>query len=132
MNIEILLLNALHLHKSQHMDNDWKKRLGVVYSTSENFNYEHEEKETNETLPPAQQKLIVSLDKKNRKGKAVTLVQGFTGTEDDLKELGRLLKAKCGVGGSVKEGGILLQGDHRDKAVTILTQEGYRIKRSGG
>lgn len=132
MNFEILMPNALHLHKSQRMDNDWKKRLGVVYSTSEDFNYEHEEHASGETLPPEKQKLIVSLDKRNRKGKAVTLVQGFTGNGDDLKALGKLLKTRCGVGGSVKEGDILLQGDHRDQAIQILTQEGYKVKRSGG
>lgn len=114
------------------MDNDWKKRLGVVYSTREDFDYEKEKQETDETLPPSQQKLIVSLDKKNRKGKAITLVEGFTGAEEDLKILGRLLKTKCGVGGSVKEGEILLQGDHRDQVIHILSQEGYKVKRSGG
>lgn len=114
------------------MDNDWKKRLGVVYSTNEDFNYDQEEKESKETLPPEQQKLIVSLDKKNRKGKAVTLVEGFTGTEEDLKVLGKLLKTKCGVGGSVKEGMILLQGDLRIKTIQILEKENYKVKRSGG
>lgn len=132
MNIEILMLNAVHLHKSQRMDNDWKKRLGVVYSTSEDFKYEQEDKEMEETLPPSQQKLIVSLDKRNRKGKAVTLVEGFTGNREDLKTLGKMLKTRCGVGGSVKEGDILLQGDHRDQVIQILSKEGYKIKRSGG
>lgn len=114
------------------MDNDWKKRLGVVYSTNGDYNYDHEEKGTKETLPPAQQKLTVSLDKKNRKGKAVTLVEGFAGTGEDLNALGKLLKTKCGVGGSVKEGTILLQGDHRAQVVQILDQQGYKVKRSGG
>lgn len=114
------------------MDNDWKKRLGVVYSTSENYNYEHEEEETEETLPPDRQKLTVSLDKKNRKGKAVTLVEGFTGSPEDLKSLGKFLKTRCGVGGSAKDGDILLQGDHRDQVVSILREEGYKVKRSGG
>lgn len=114
------------------MDNDWKKRLGVVYSTNEDYNYNQEEREKEETLPPAQQKLIVSLDKKNRKGKAVTLVEGFTGNEDDLKALGKMLKTRCGVGGSVKEETILLQGDHRVQVVEILEKEGYKVKRSGG
>lgn len=114
------------------MDNDWKKRLGVVYSTNEDYNYDQEEREKEETLPPAQQKLIVSLDKKNRKGKAVTLVEGFTGNEDDLKALGKMLKTRCGVGGSVKEETILLQGDHRAQVVELLEKEGYRVKRSGG
>jgi translation initiation factor 1 len=114
------------------MDNDWKKRLGIVYSTNEEYNYDHEEKEKEETLPPAQQKLIVSLDKKNRKGKAVTLVEGYTGNAEDLKSLGKLLKTRCGVGGSVKEDTILLQGDHRAQVVQILDKEGYKVKRSGG
>lgn len=114
------------------MDNDWKKRLGVVYSTNEDFNYEHDEQETGHTLPPNQQKLTVSLDKKNRKGKAVTLISGFTGSTDDLKELGKKLKSKCGVGGSVKENDILLQGDHRDKVVGLLQQDNFKVKKSGG
>jgi len=114
------------------MDNDWKKRLGVVYSTNEDYNYDQEEKERKETLPPARQKLIVSLDKKNRKGKAVTLVEGFTGSSDDLNALGKLLKTRCGVGGSVKEETILLQGDHRTHVVELLEKEGYKVKRSGG
>ncbi len=114
------------------MDNDWKKRLGVVYSTNEDFSYEHVEKESSDTLPPNQQKLTVSLDKKNRKGKAVTLISGFTGSDDDLKELGKKLKSKCGVGGSVKENDILLQGDHRDKVVGLLQQENFKVKKSGG
>jgi translation initiation factor 1 len=114
------------------MDNDWKKRLGVVYSTNEDFNYDQREKEEKETLPPARQKLIVSLDKKNRKGKAVTLVAGFSGTEEDLQALGKLLKSRCGVGGTVKEGDILLQGDHRTLVIGLLEKEGYKVKRSGG
>ena len=113
------------------MAKDWKDRLGVVYSTSSDFEYEKEEHIEVETLPPQQQKLIVSLDKRNRKGKAVTLVAGFIGTGDDLKDLGKQLKTKCGVGGSVKEGEILIQGDHREKVVDLLLKEGYKVKRSG-
>ena len=113
------------------MDNDWKKRLGVVYSTNENYNYEHDEKETGNTLPPNQQKLIVSLDKKSRKGKAVTLISGFIGSTDDLNELGKKLKSKCGVGGSVKEKDILLQGDHRDKVVGLLQDDNFKVKKAG-
>jgi translation initiation factor 1 len=114
------------------MTNDWKKRLGTVYSTDSDYKYETENQPEQETLPPQQQKLIVSLDKKKRKGKSVTLVTGFAGKEEDLKELGRMLKTKCGVGGSVKEGNILVQGDFRTRVVEILQQEGYKVKRSGG
>lgn len=114
------------------MENDWKKRLGVVYSTSEDFSFEQEDGLQEETLPANQQQLYVSLDRKNRKGKAVTLVSGFKGNEDDLKDMGKMLKSKCGVGGSVKENEILLQGDHRKKVVELLKGEGYQVKISGG
>ncbi|MFD2200733.1 translation initiation factor [Shivajiella indica] len=113
-------------------NNDWKKRDGVVYSTSQDFDYHTEEDFEILTLPPQQQNLKVLLDKKSRGGKQVTLIEGFIGTEDDLKELGKFLKNKCGVGGSAKDGEILVQGDHRDKIVQILTQEGYKAKKSGG
>ena len=114
------------------MENDWKKRLGVVYSTNEDFSYQHEGREEEETLPANQQQLYVSLDRKNRKGKAVTLVSGFIGSEDDLKELGKFLKTKCGVGGSVKDQEIMLQGDHRKKVIEILIDKEYKVKVSGG
>lgn len=113
-------------------NNDWKKRDGVVYSTSDNFEYKLGDLEGAETLAASQQKLKVLLDKKSRAGKQVTLVEGFVGTDDDLKELGKLLKNKCGVGGSAKEGEILIQGDHRDKVVQVLLQAGYSAKKSGG
>ena len=113
------------------MAKDWKERLGVVYSTNPDFNYDKGEKEEQETLPPQQQKLIVSLDKKNRKGKSVTLVSGFIGREEDLKDLGKLLKTNCGVGGSVKDGEIIVQGDQRDKVIQTLENEGFITKRSG-
>lgn len=113
-------------------NNDWKKRDGVVYSTSDNFDYNYEEDGAQETLPPAQQNLKVMLDKKARGGKQVTLIEGFIGTEDDLKDLGKMLKTKCGVGGSAKDGEILIQGDHRDKVVQFLQSAGYKAKRSGG
>ena len=114
------------------MENDWKKRLGVVYSTNSEFAFESEENKEQDTLPPAQQKLYVKLDRKNRKGKTVTLVEGFVGSEGDLKSLGKELKSKCGVGGSAKEGEILLQGDFRDRFIDLLQNKGFQVKRSGG
>ncbi len=113
-------------------NNDWKKRDGVVYSTSDSFEYNFGEEESAATITPSQQKLKVLLDKKARAGKQVTLVEGFVGTEDDLKELGKLLKNKCGVGGSAKDGEILIQGDHRDKVLQVLLAAGFGAKKSGG
>ena len=113
-------------------NNDWKKREGIVFSTADSFDYQFGEEESQDTLPPVQQKLRVLLDKKSRAGKQVTLIEGFVGTEEDLKELGKLLKNKCGVGGSTKDGEILIQGDHRDKVVQVLTQAGYGAKKVGG
>ncbi|NLU38300.1 MAG: translation initiation factor [Bacteroidales bacterium] len=114
------------------MANDWKDRLGVVFSTNPNFGYEHENEEEPETLQPSKQNLRVTLDKKQRAGKSVTLVTGFVGTEADLKELGKMLKTKCGVGGTVKDGEILIQGDFRKKVLEILQKEGFKAKQIGG
>lgn len=110
-------------------ENDWKQRLGVVFSTNPDFQYQTKEQESVETLPPARQNLRVAIDRRARAGKQVTLVSGFVGTEEDLAELGRLLKTRCGVGGSAKDGEILVQGDHRDRIVKILTDLGYKAKR---
>lgn len=106
-------------------NNDWKDRLNVVYSTNPDFRYEIRDEEETSTLPPSQQKLRVQLDRKNRGGKVVTLVTGFVGTDDDLKELGRLLKGKCGVGGTAKDGEIIVQGDFKQKVLDLLKQAGY-------
>ena len=111
-------------------DNDWKKRLGVVFSTNPDFAYEEESSAEEETLSPDKQKLIVSLDRRNRGGKQVTLVTGFVGSADDLKELGKTLKVRCGVGGSAKDGEITIQGDLRDKVTALLKDMGYvKVKR---
>ena len=105
--------------------NDWKDRLNVVFSTNPDFKYETIEEEENETLPKNQQKLRIFMEKKGRGGKTVTLVKGFIGTEEDLKELGKLLKTKCGVGGSVKDGEIIIQGDFKQRITDLLKSEGY-------
>jgi translation initiation factor 1 len=112
-------------------NNDWKKRDGVVYSTSDDFEFKYQHNEQSATLSPKEQNLKVLLDKSMRAGKKVTLVTGFVGSNEDLERLGKLLKSKCGVGGSVKSGEIIIQGDHRDKVMRILQQEEYRVKRSG-
>lgn len=112
--------------------NNWKERLNVVYSTNPNYQYEGEAEEEAETLPPQQQNLRVQLDKKNRGGKMVTLITGFVGNDEDLKTLAKTLKTKCGVGGAAKDGEIMIQGDFRDKIMQILTNEGYKCKKSGG
>lgn len=110
-------------------NNDWKSRLGVVYSTGSDFNYNTPEEASEETFPVAKQRLKVYLDKRNRGGKQVTIISGFRGTDDDLKTLGKTLKTKCGVGGSAKEGEIIIQGDFRDKLVEILTKDGYKAQK---
>lgn len=113
--------------------NDWKERLNIVYSTNPDFNYEIEEEMEEITLPAQQQRLKVQLDRKNRGGKVVTLITGFVGKEDDLKELGKMLKSKCGVGGSAKDGEIIVQGDFKQKVIDLLQKAGYtQTKGVGG
>jgi len=106
-------------------NNDWKERLDIVYSTRSDFQYSYAEKEEATTLPKEKQLLRIALDKRNRGGKTVTLITGFTGNEKDLHDLGKLLKTKCGVGGSAKEGEIIIQGDFRNRLLEILHKEGY-------
>lgn len=102
-----------------------------MYSTDPSFKLEPEE-ELREQIGNNQQDLRVMLDRKNRGGKAVTLVTGYRGTVEELEKLGKLLKTKCGVGGSAKDGEIIIQGDFRDKVVLMLQKEGYKVKKSGG
>ncbi|MDE5578800.1 MAG: translation initiation factor [Alistipes sp.] len=112
-------------------DNDWKSRLGMVYSTDPDFKYTTAAEEEPETLAPAQQDLRVWLDRRQRGGKVATLVRGFVGCDADLQELARMLKTRCGVGGAAKEGEIIIQGDHRDRVVELLIRSGYRCKKAG-
>ena len=109
-----------------------KKRTDIVYSTNPNYSYEDDDQQEDETLPPQQQDLRVIVDRKQRKGKEVTLVTGFIGAEEDLKELGKSLKQKCGVGGSIKDGEIIIQGNVAKKILETLHKEGFKAKQSGG
>lgn len=105
---------------------------GVVYSTADDFEYAEDQEAQAETLPNQQQKLKVGRDKKARKGKMVTLVTGFVGTDEDLQALGKKLKQRCGVGGSAKNGEILIQGDFKQKIVEYLESENFQVKTFGG
>ena len=113
-------LNIIHMK-----GNDWKDRLNIVYSTNRDFEYESYNEEEEETLPKDQQKLRVSIEKKGRGGKTVTLIKGFVCTEDDLKELAKSLKSQCGVGGTAKEGEIIIQGEFKQRIIDILKTKGY-------
>lgn len=109
-----------------------RDRDGFVFSTDPDFEYKRESEEI-EDLPAGQQELRVWLDRKNRGGKEATVVKGFVGSEDTLKDLAKMLKTKCGVGGSAKDGEIIIQGDHRDKVMELLKKEGYsNTKKAGG
>jgi len=112
------------------MGRDRKNKKGVMYSTNPNFEYEYEDNEM-ETIPNNQQNLKVCIDK-HRAGKVVVIIKDFIGTTDDLKSLGKVLKAKCGVGGSAKNGEIIIQGNVRAKVMEILEKEGYNYKGVGG
>ncbi|MGV6844520.1 MAG: translation initiation factor [Lutibacter sp.] len=104
---------------------------GFVFSTDKNFDFNQNENEDH-TLPPKEQFLEAVFSNKGRAGKIVTVIKGFVGTETDLKSLAKLLKTKCGVGGSVKNNEIIIQGNYRDKIIGILVKEGYHVKRVGG
>ena len=104
----------------------------MVYSTNPDYKYDVDDDAEEETLPPARQDLRVWLDRKQRAGKQVTLVRGFVGSDDDLRALGSMLKTKCGVGGTAKDGEIIIQGDFRDRVTDILIKAGYKTKKAGG
>jgi translation initiation factor 1 len=113
------------------MTNDWKERLGVVFSTNPDFQYESATEPEAETLAPAKQNLRVWLDRL-KGGRVATVVRGFVGSADDLAAIGKELKKSCGVGGTAKDGEIIIQGDHRDRVVELLTKAGYKCKKAGG
>ncbi len=110
--------------------NNWKKRDGVVYSTDSDFEYQGAASLVQTTLPPAKQQLKIFIDRTARAGKQVTIVSGFVGTTEDLEALCKKLKTKCGTGGSVKDGEVLIQGDTREKLLQLLVQDGYKAKRA--
>ena len=112
-------------------DIDRKKRVGVVYSTNPDFEYSDDSQDETDTLPKNQQKLRLNMERAGRGGKTVTLVKGFVGSDEDINALCKLLKQKCGVGGSVKDGEIIIQGDHRQRLVEILKKEGYTQTKFG-
>ena len=109
--------------------NNRKDRIGVTYSTNPDYSYQYQDETEETTLPAEKQLLRISLDKRNRGGKTVTLITGFRGTNDDLTELGKMLKVKCGVGGTAKDGEIVIQGDFRQKIQEILLKAGYTKSR---
>ena len=110
---------------TEKTDIERRKRVGVVYSTNPDFEYSDDKQEEADTLPKNQQKLRLNMERAGRGGKTVTLVKGFVGSDKDINVLCKLLKQKCGVGGSVKDGEIIIQGDHRQRLIEILKKEGY-------
>jgi translation initiation factor 1 len=112
--------------------NDLSRLGGLVYSTNPNLKIEEDEETTEDALNPNQQLLYLELDKKQRGGKKVSLVSNFKGSDAEIETLGKMLKNKCGVGGTVKDGEILIQGDHRDKIFKLLIEAGFKVKRRGG
>jgi translation initiation factor 1 len=113
--------------------NDWKDKLKFAYSTNPDYKPESETQEEISAIEPSKQNLRIWLEKKNRGGKIVSIISGYEGSDEELKELGRLIKSKCGVGGSVKDGEILIQGDFRDRILNILNELGYKkAKKAGG
>lgn len=109
-----------------------KNISGIVYSTNPQFEYISDTGKELDTLPPQQQQLKVHIERKHRGGKTASIIRGFIGKQEDLEELGKLIKTKCGTGGSAKDGEIIIQGDHRDKIVAMLTEKGYKAKKAGG
>lgn len=109
-----------------------KKRVDVVYSTNPDYEYDYEGESVEETLPPEEQNLKVRIEKKGRGGKTAVVVKGFIGSEDDLKDLAKTVKTKCGTGGSAKDGEIIIQGEMRNKVLEVLKKEGYNAKQAGG
>ncbi|WP_410220904.1 translation initiation factor [Pedobacter sp.] len=105
---------------------------GIMFSTNPDFEFAEEQFQQEETLPNAQQNLRILLDRKNRAGKTATVITGYIGKDEDLQVLGKTLKTRCGVGGSVKDREIIIQGDFRDKILQYLTDQGYKVKKSGG
>ena len=101
---------------------------GIVYSTNPDYKYSAQPHQ-GATIAPQAQDLKISLDKKNRGGKTVTIISGFVGKEEAIEKLGRELKSKCGVGGTIKDGEIIIQGDHRDRVLIILMKEGYKARK---
>lgn len=109
-----------------------KKKVNVVYSTNPDYSYEYDNGHEEDTLSPEEQHLKLMIDRKQRKGKSAVIITGFIGTEDDLKDLCKNIKMKCGVGGSAKDGEIIIQGDNRKKVAEVLEKEGYNVKLAGG